>query len=281
MRFWQAIKWGLFTDNCASHHSPPPQQLTWPYVNCQPNEISFSLSISLSVQLSVTFSLSVFLCLSLNVIVYYSTLLFSHRPKPVRCIQTSRGFQRVPWLYEWCSPFLIVKSNLYHTFCHSPANTQPLPHQLQLILNSTAGIMTCSKSTSHKTPLFLQLHWLPVAFQIKCKILLLTFQGLHNPALTYLTNLCSLFSTSLLTAAHCCSLLTAAHCCSLLTAHCSLQSSSLSSLLTILDTILISMGGRALCHVDPKLWNFLPCHIWYCGSIAKNALKAYLFGLAY
>lgn len=55
-----------------------------------------------------------------------------------------------------------------------------LLHRLQLIQNSAAKIRTCLKSSSHATPLLMQLHWLPVAYRLKYKVLVLTHKALDN-----------------------------------------------------------------------------------------------------
>ena len=52
--------------------------------------------------------------------------------------------------------------------------------KLQIIKNSAARLITGTKKYSPITPVLQQLHWLPVKSRISFKILLLTFQCLHN-----------------------------------------------------------------------------------------------------
>ena len=61
--------------------------------------------------------------------------------------------------------------------------------KLQLIQNSAARLITGCRKFSHITPVLYQLHWLPVQVSINFKILLLTFQCLHDMAPTYLKEL--------------------------------------------------------------------------------------------
>ena len=61
--------------------------------------------------------------------------------------------------------------------------------KLQIIQNSAARLITGTKKYSPITPVLQQLHWLPVKSRISFKILLLTFQCLHNMAPSYLQEL--------------------------------------------------------------------------------------------
>ena len=61
--------------------------------------------------------------------------------------------------------------------------------KLQIIQNSAARLITGTKKYSPITPVLQQLHWLPVKSRISFKILLLTFQCLHNVAPSYLQEL--------------------------------------------------------------------------------------------
>uniref|UniRef100_A0A674M8R9 Reverse transcriptase domain-containing protein n=1 Tax=Takifugu rubripes TaxID=31033 RepID=A0A674M8R9_TAKRU len=62
-------------------------------------------------------------------------------------------------------------------------------HKLQLVYNSAARIITRTPSSHHISPILQQLHWLPIAFQIQYKILLLTFRAIHKLAPPYLSDL--------------------------------------------------------------------------------------------
>ena len=61
--------------------------------------------------------------------------------------------------------------------------------KLQRIENATARLVTGSYRFCLVTPLLYHLHWLPVTYRIKFKILLLTFKCLYGQAPNYLINL--------------------------------------------------------------------------------------------
>ncbi len=61
--------------------------------------------------------------------------------------------------------------------------------RLQYIQNSAARILTRTKLSAHITPILADLHWLPVAYCIKFKNILLTFKALNGLAPYYLCNL--------------------------------------------------------------------------------------------
>jgi len=134
-----------------------------------------------------------------------------------------------------------------------------LINRLQIIQNSAARIITCTKSSDHITPVLIQLHWLPVQYRIDFKNLLLTYKTLHNLAPTYLYDLLQEYTPSR-----------------------TLRSSS-SGLLTIPTSRLSTMGARAFSCSAPRLWNSLPPHIRQSDSITsfKSQLKTHLFRLAY
>ncbi|KAF7641542.1 hypothetical protein LDENG_00278210 [Lucifuga dentata] len=130
---------------------------------------------------------------------------------------------------------------------------------LQIIQNSAARIITCSKSSDHITHTLIQLHWLPVKQRINYKILLLTSKALHNLAPPYLSELLHPYTPSR-----------------------SLRSSS-AVLLSDPPFRLSTMGVRAFSCSAPRLWNSLPLHIHQLDSIMqfKSQIKTHLFKLAY
>lgn len=111
------------------------------------------------------------------------------------------------------------------------------------------------KSLSPTSPL----HWLPITFQIQCKILLLTFRAIHKLAPLYLSDLL----------------------------HIAISRSPLRSSpylnLTVPPVHLRTMGGRAFSHSVPHLCNSLPPNIRNTNSLPvfKSNLKIHLFCLAY
>ncbi len=117
--------------------------------------------------------------------------------------------------------------------------------RLQYIQNSAAKLFTYTKRSAHITPILFSLHWLPVAYRIKYKILLLTFKLLHNLAPWYLCELLLPYTPTR-----------------------SLRSSD-SCLLSIPQYRLASMWGRSFSVAAPKLWNSLP-HLFTVSIIFLN-----------
>ena len=130
--------------------------------------------------------------------------------------------------------------------------------KLQRVQNNAARLIMKQRKSCHITPILSDMHWLPVAFRIKYKILLLVFKCLHGRGPAYLT--------------------------SLLKEYCpprSLRSSS-QSLLSRPKTKK-KYGDRAFAVAGPELWNDLEDDLRNSCSIDsfKTGLKTYLFGKAY
>uniref|UniRef100_A0A669BHY4 Reverse transcriptase domain-containing protein n=1 Tax=Oreochromis niloticus TaxID=8128 RepID=A0A669BHY4_ORENI len=132
-------------------------------------------------------------------------------------------------------------------------------HRLQLVQNAAARMLTGSKKRDHITPVLCSLHWLPVAFRIDFKILLLVFKVLNGTAPPYLAELLSIYCPRR-----------------------SLRSADL-MLLDVPRYRLKTRGERAFAVAAPKLWNSLPPHIRFSTSLGtfKTALKTHLFSLAF
>ena len=62
-------------------------------------------------------------------------------------------------------------------------------NKLQRIQNMAAKLIFRQPKFSHVTPLFTELHWLPVEYRIKFKILILTFKGVHKVAPGYICDM--------------------------------------------------------------------------------------------
>ncbi|KAJ8031063.1 hypothetical protein HOLleu_27668 [Holothuria leucospilota] len=62
-------------------------------------------------------------------------------------------------------------------------------NRLQSIQNSTARLSTRSSIRDHITPFLYQLHWLPVEYHVRFKVLLLCFNCLRGSAPKYLVEL--------------------------------------------------------------------------------------------
>ena len=70
--------------------------------------------------------------------------------------------------------------------------------KLQRVQNAAARLIFGIRKFSHITPAFYELHWLPVSLRIDYKILLLTFKCIYGLAPTYLSDLISIKSNSLI-----------------------------------------------------------------------------------
>ena len=66
-----------------------------------------------------------------------------------------------------------------------------LINKLQMTQNSTARLIMRQRRHDHITPLLIALHWLPIRYRILYKVLVLTFQAVHNLAPVYITDLIS------------------------------------------------------------------------------------------
>ncbi len=126
--------------------------------------------------------------------------------------------------------------------------TQPLVFSRALNVQPT-------KHSAHITPIIADLHWLPVAYRIMFKIILLTFKALNGLAPYYLCNLLLPYSPPR-----------------------SLRSSD-SRLLVVPRYRLSSMGGRSFSVVDSKLCNSLPSPLCLANSLSefKSQIKTHLF----
>lgn len=61
--------------------------------------------------------------------------------------------------------------------------------RLQLVQNAAARLLTGTRRREHVTPVLARLHWLPVRFRIRFKILLFVFKSLYLYAPPYLSQL--------------------------------------------------------------------------------------------
>jgi len=61
--------------------------------------------------------------------------------------------------------------------------------QLQLIQNAAARILSRTRKHEHITPVLRSLHWLPVAFRIDFKVLLLVYKSLNGLGPQYIADM--------------------------------------------------------------------------------------------
>ena len=80
-------------------------------------------------------------------------------------------------------------------YCNSLYAGLPLGliRKLQLVQNAVARVLTGISYQSHITPVLRQLHWLPVEFRIRFKVLVLTFKALSGFGPAYLRDRLSLY----------------------------------------------------------------------------------------
>ena len=135
-------------------------------------------------------------------------------------------------------------------------------NKLQRVQNACARLIFKEQKFCHVTPLFYELHWLPIKYRIEFKILLITFKILNFLAPTYLSSLIS----------------------HRLPSKYNLRNSS--------DKFLLSyphfkskatLGDRSFTCAAPKLWNVLPFDIRSASTVSsfKAKLKTHLFRRAF
>ena len=105
------------------------------------------------------------------------------------------------------------------------------------------------------------LHWLPISFRIKFKILVITFKAIYGLAPQYIIDLIKVKDQS----------------------RYNLRSSLELQLSPPSTTTKKTLGDRAFMAAAPKLWNRLPISIRTKNSLAsfKNVLKTHLFNKAF
>ena len=148
-------------------------------------------------------------------------------------------------------------------YYNSPLYGLPNSHimKLQRIQNAAARLVTGTPRFCHVTPLLFHLHWLPISYRIKFKILLLTFKCLYGQAPNYLIDLITIKKQS----------------------RYSLRSNE--SIFLELPGIKThpTLGDRAFQSAAPYLWNTLPSAIrnvktW---DTFKTAVKTHFLNLAF
>ena len=134
-----------------------------------------------------------------------------------------------------------------------------LTTKLQSIQNAAAKMICGIKRFDHVQAPLQKLHWLPVEYRIKFKVLLLCFKCMFDNGPTYLKELLIPYAPPR-----------------------SLRSSS-SNLLTVPKTAMKRYGDRAFSVAGPVLWNSLPESVRSCQSVPsfKRSLKTHFFKLAH
>ena len=146
-------------------------------------------------------------------------------------------------------------------YCNALLHGLPkrLLQKLQRVQNAAARIVTKTSRRHHITPVLKELHWLPVEYRIRYKVLVHTYRALHDLSPVYIKNLLCRHETS-----------------RLLRSQSTLQ-------LTVPRTRTATYGDRSFQASAPMLWNKLPCLLKCATTLDafKKALKTNLFTEAY
>jgi hypothetical protein len=130
-----------------------------------------------------------------------------------------------------------------------------LIQRLQLVQNNAARLVTCTKKHDSIRHHLLHLHWLPVQYRIKYKILLLTYKSIHGQGPSYIRDMLHPYVP------------------------CRTLRSSEQNLLIEPHMRLKTIGDRAFSASAPRLWNKLPESLRSCAALDtfKGLLKTHLF----
>ena len=131
--------------------------------------------------------------------------------------------------------------------------------KLQRVQNAAARIVSKCGFELDIMPILKSLHWLPVAFRVKYKILTITWKCLHDKAPEYLTQVLIPLKRDR-----------------------TLRSND-QLLLVIPKTNMKTLGDRSFAASAPSLWNAMPLKLRQATSINifKKDLKTYLFEQAF
>ena len=153
-----------------------------------------------------------------------------------------------------------------------------LNNKLQRIQNIAARLVYKLTKYSHVTPLLINLHWLPVEYHIRYKILLFTFKAIHQSAPHYINNMFIKKSTRYRSQL------------SSITRNIELVNGNVSGEIAFDDIYLAvprtksaTFKQRSLIVSGPQLWNSLPTVIKLENSMDgfKRKIKTHLFKLAF
>ena len=144
-------------------------------------------------------------------------------------------------------------------YCNSLFINLPkhLIQKLQKVQNYCARVIYRKKKRTRTTPLLRKLHWLPLLYRIKFKVLLVTFKCVNGLAPRYLSSLLTLYRCPR-----------------------TLRSNSrLTGTLNVPRFKKRKHGGRTFATAAPSLWNSIPVSIRTVVSVSefKSKLKTYFF----
>ncbi len=132
-------------------------------------------------------------------------------------------------------------------------------NKLQHVMNCAARLISVVGKFDHISPVLKSLHWLPVEFRIKFKVLCLAYKALHGLAPSYLSDTLARYQPAR-----------------------GLRSAG-QDLLVVPKIRTDRYGARAFAHVAPKMYNNLPSDIRLAPSLDtfKGRLKTHFFKMAY
>ncbi|XP_061473759.1 uncharacterized protein LOC133380462 [Rhineura floridana] len=134
--------------------------------------------------------------------------------------------------------------------------------KLQLVQNAAARLLTRIKRSKHITPVLARLHWLPICFRARFKVLVLTYKALYGAGPRYLAE--RLFRYELAR---------------------TLRSATKALLRvpTHREAWRVVMRSRAFSVVAPELWNSLPEEVRLAPTLLsfRRQVKTFLFSEAF
>jgi hypothetical protein len=147
-------------------------------------------------------------------------------------------------------------------YCNSLLYGLPnsLLSKLQRVQNTSARVITKTPRHNHITPVLKELHWLPIAYRIKFKILLIVYKALKGLVPCYITELIKTYKPAR-----------------------TLRSQSSLTLAVPTGIPSTTYGERSFCRAAPLLWNALTEKIRIAESVRefKSLLKTHYFKTHY
>ena len=137
-------------------------------------------------------------------------------------------------------------------------NDDRLLYRLQRVQNTAARLVSCIRKSAHITPILMKLHWLPVHYRLKFKILLQMYKVVNGSSPSYLANLVSKHVPSRY-----------------------LRSSDAN--LFVVPRTFSKFGDRRFSVCGPLLWNNLPTDIKCAETLNqfKSLLKTFFYTEAF
>ncbi|XP_061473928.1 uncharacterized protein LOC133380529 [Rhineura floridana] len=134
--------------------------------------------------------------------------------------------------------------------------------KLQLVQNAAARLLTRTNRSSHITPVLARLHWLPICFRARFKVLVLTYKALHGVGPQYLMERLSCYEPTRALGS---------------------TSKALLRVPTHREARRVMTRSRAFSVVAPELWNSLPEEVCLAPTLLsfRRQAKTFLFSQAF